>query len=136
MRTINLVFMLLLSTISFSQRNYINSDIDDFIRTNEKYFCVSNTTVNQGMSKAEKDFYSTMRYAQVMSEVSNDGKTQIIGNVEISRVKFTKQNHLISFYLLENLKMIILKPLLPTTAKRPCTYLHRRANANLSEFPF
>ena len=137
MRTINLFFFLLLSTISFSQRNYINSDIDDFIRTNEKYFCVSNTTVNQGMSKAEKDFYSTMRYAQVMSEVSNDGKTQIIGNVEISRVKFTKQNHLISFYLLENLKMIILKPLLPTTAKRPCVLISiGGANANLSEFPF
>ncbi len=136
MRTINLVFMLLLSAISFSQRTYINSDIDDFIRTNEKYFCVPVTTVNQGMSNAEKDFYSTMRYAKVMGEVSSDGKTQIIGNVEIAMEKFTKNFDFKNEYL-EDLKMIILKPLTPTTAKRPCVLISiGGANANLSEFPF
>ncbi|MBK7635221.1 MAG: hypothetical protein IPJ13_13775 [Saprospiraceae bacterium] len=83
-----------------------------------------NTTVNQGMSNAEKDFYSALRYAQVMSEVSKDSITRTIGNVEISMVKFAQFNTgLLQGRYIKDLKMIILKPLKATTAKRPCVLI-------------
>ncbi len=128
--------ILSLQTNAFGQRQYINSTLDDYFTTNTDYFCIPNTTENQNLTTTQKDFFSSMRYAQAMSEVSKDGNTRTVGNVEISSVKFTKQDHLISFYI-ENLKMIILKPIKASTAKRPCVLISiGGANANFSEFPF
>ncbi|HQV97906.1 MAG TPA: hypothetical protein PLE29_09595 [Saprospiraceae bacterium] len=132
----NAYIILSLQTNAFGQRQYINSTLDDYFTTNTDYFCIPNTTENQNLTTIQKDFFSSMRYAQAMSEVSKDGNARTVGNVEISSVKFTKQDHLISFYI-ENLKMIILKPIKASTAKRPCVLISiGGANANFSEFPF
>ncbi len=136
-----LVIVNLSHNYSFAQRAYGNSTNDDYVVTNTNYFCIPNTVENQVLNTPQKDFYSTMRYAQVMSQVSKDGrpdKPVIIGNVEISLVKFAQFNTgILQGQYIKDLKMIILKPLETTITKRPLMLISIGGdNANLSEYAF
>jgi hypothetical protein len=137
MRTLNFIILLLISVASFSQRTYINSDIDDFVNTNEKYFCVPINDQNKALTLSQLDFYSTIRFSKIMTEVSKNGKTQNISGVEVSRVYFATENTdvLIGDFI-KKMKMIVLKPSTNFGKKRPCILISiGGANANEISFP-
>ena len=119
------------------QRIYKSGPNDDYYSTNTNYFILPNTTSNQGLDNPQKDFYSNLRLAAMMAEVSETGKEIEENQIRISRVKFATENTDPFGDFIQNLKMIIIEPKNTLTVNRPIILASiGGANANESEINF